>query len=65
MIFDEINFVFESEWDGDHIILNKQYAIAPPYKEVQCIHPESTADYKRITARLAKALEAARKKCNY
>ena len=62
-IFDEINFVFESEWHGERIVINKNYAIDPPYTEVQCINAQGAGtDYKRFMARLVKALEAARKK---
>ena len=59
-IFDEINFVFESEWDGDRIIINKTYAVQPPYSEVTCINDKSND--KTFTARLVKALERARTK---
>jgi len=61
-IFDDINFVFESEWHGDRIIINKNYAIEPPYKEVRCINNKGTSEDKRFMARLVKALQAARKK---
>ena len=34
-IFDQINFVFPSKWEGDVIIINDMYKIAPPYKSVK------------------------------
>ena len=64
-IFDQINFVFESEWKGDTIVINKTYRIRPPYDKVEIIDENNSKNNNindSYMTRLIKALEVAKKK---
>ena len=58
-IFDQIHFVFDSEWDDDSIIINKAYVIKAPYEKVEALSTNNINE--GYMSRLVKALEKARR----
>lgn len=62
-LFDRINFIYPSEWQGNTMVVLNEFIISPPYERV-ALRPGGNSESVAGLERLVKVLEGERKKLN-